>query len=121
MYCYCYICRDGFASVELAECGVCGKWSHVCRICAQADAEELQHAKERWLEEHICFRPSLHATTARRYLERGLADLHSARIRLEAAGYPVRARELSERLWPIEELHAAVKGDLDKPEDKHGD
>lgn len=111
---HCFICRDRFATVELAQCGLCPKTSRVCAVCAQFDAEELQHAKERWLEEHICFRPSLHGTTARRYLERGLADLHSARVRLEAAGYPMRARELSERLWPIEELHAAVKADLEK-------
>jgi protein-arginine kinase activator protein McsA len=85
MYCYCYICRDGFAAVELAECDVCGKTAcHVCRVCAQMMRDELEHAKERWEEEHVCFRLALHATTARRYLERGLADLHSARVRLEA-------------------------------------
>jgi hypothetical protein len=112
---HCYICQDGWGSVGLAECGkagprgVCGGVARVCRACAKADVDELERARERWQEEHACSRPVLAVTPAQRYLERGLADLHSARVRLESAGYPMRARELSERLKPIEELHALVK------------
>jgi hypothetical protein len=113
---YCYICRDGFGAVLLADCdatgprGPCGKAVQVCRACARSSAEELERAVERWEEEHACARPRTDAMTAQRYLDRGLADLHSARVRLEAAGYHQRARELSERLRPIEALYAAVKG-----------
>jgi hypothetical protein len=122
----CYICQEGYGTVSLAECttvgprGVCGSVVRICRACSKGDAEELEQARERWQEEHPCTRSLVHATTAQRYLERGLANLHCARVRLDAAGYPMRARELSERLWALEELHASVKADNQAKEPQEG-
>lgn len=114
---HCYICRERIGAVQLARCthvgpdGECGRAALLCRVCERADADELEHARERWQEEHPCPRPDLHILTVQRYLERGLADLHSARVRFEEAGQLIKARELSGRLLPLEELYASLKAE----------
>lgn len=110
----CYICQS-IGTVQLVRCEDCSKTAQVCRVCAKSTPDELEHERARFMEEHPCTRDArVHMACAEHYLDRALADMHVARIRLEAAGFPIRAKELSERLRPLEELHAAVKVESEK-------